>query len=118
MIIGRETLDELGFIINFEEGKISWNDMRVDMKDPTLLDNKENIQMFALQAEPDSCQEVLGRAIHIMSSGRTTPISINQLVETCHHLDGNQKFKLKKLLNKYEGVFDGTLGDWDPPQSP
>ena len=55
MIIGRKTLAELGFIINFEEGKISWNDMRVDMKDPTLLDNKENIQMFALQVEPESC---------------------------------------------------------------
>ena len=40
MIIGRETLAELGFIINFETNQISWNGMKVEMKDPTLFDKK------------------------------------------------------------------------------
>jgi hypothetical protein len=30
----------------------------------------------------------------------------------CKHLDANQQKKLLQLLQKYESLFDGTLGDW------
>ena len=55
MIIGRETLADLGFIIDFKANQISWNDMKVDMKDPAFFDNKENLTMLAMQAEPEMC---------------------------------------------------------------
>ena len=37
MIIGRETLSELGIIIDFKSNQISWNDIKVDMKNPAFL---------------------------------------------------------------------------------
>ena len=43
MIIGRATLVELGIGITFLEKQITWNDIRVEMKDPTLFDNKESL---------------------------------------------------------------------------
>jgi hypothetical protein len=30
----------------------------------------------------------------------------------CKHLSTDQKKKLPQLLQKYESLFDGTLGDW------
>ena len=52
MIIGRETLVDSGIGINFLEKQITWNDIRVDMKDPTLFDNKENLLSLAAQVDP------------------------------------------------------------------
>ena len=115
MIIGRETLAELGFIINFETNQISWNDMKVAMKDPTLFDKKELLTMFALQAEPETCHKSLNRAIQIMDLGRNEPPNINDIVDNNNHLLDDQKVKLKHLLNEYKDLFDGSLGDWNTP---
>ncbi len=32
--------------------------------------------------------------------------------DKCKHLSADQQKKLLQLLNKYESLFDGTLGDW------
>ena len=115
MIIGRETLAELGFIIDFKSNQISWNDMKVEMKHPTFFDNKENLALFAFQAEPEKCQQALKRAVHIMDMGRNSPPNINNIVNGYKHLESDHKTKLKHLLNDYEALFDGTLGDWKTP---
>ena len=111
MIIGRETLAELGFIIDFEKNQISWNDMNVGMKDPAFFDNKETF-MMATQSEPETYQRALKRALNIIEEGRQTPITIDDKVNSNDHLTNDQKLKLKQLLNKYEELFDGSLGDW------
>ena len=115
MIIGRETLAELGFIINFKTNQISWNDIKVAMKDPTLFDKKEILTMFALMAEPDICRKSLNRAIKIIDCGRTEPPNINDIVDNNNHLNDEQKVKLKHLLDEYKDLFDGSLGDWNTP---
>ena len=112
MIIGRETLAELRLIINFETSQISWNDMKVRMKDPTFSDNKGILALYASQAESESYQQALKRALHIMDMGRENPATVNDKVESNSHLTDDQKLKLKQLLNEFKELFDGTLGDW------
>ena len=112
MIIGRETLAELGFIIDFEKNQISWNDMKVGMKDPTLFDNKEILSMMATQSEPEACQQALKRALNIIDVGREAPMTIDDKVNSNDHLTDDQKLKLKQLLDEYKELFDGSLGLW------
>ena len=50
-----------------------------------------------------------------MDIGRNFPPNINDIVDNNYHLLDDQKDKLKQLLNEYEGLFDGTLGDWNTP---
>ena len=66
-----------------------------------IFDNKENLALFAFQAEPEKCQQALKRAIHIMDMGRNSPPNINNIVDGYKHLEGDQKTKLKQLLNNY-----------------
>ena len=49
--------------------------------------------------------------------GRNSPPNINDIVNGYEHLEDDQKTKLKQLLNDYEDLFDGTLGDWKLLQS-
>ena len=65
--------------------------MKVEMKNPTFFDNKENLAMFAFQAEPEKCQQALKRAVHIMDMGRNSPPNINNIVDGYKHLEGDQK---------------------------
>ena len=37
MIIGQETLQKLGIILDFKNGEIEWDNMQVEMKSPTCL---------------------------------------------------------------------------------
>jgi hypothetical protein len=37
----------------------------------------------------------------------------NEMVSKCDHLTNNERSYLKMLLQKFETLFDGTLGTWD-----
>ena len=37
MIIGQETLQKLGIILDFKNGEIGWDNMQVEMKSPTFF---------------------------------------------------------------------------------
>jgi hypothetical protein len=40
------------------------------------------------------------------------PADLKQITQNCTHLTGDEQVKLKCLLQKYEHLFDGTLGTW------
>ena len=39
--------------------------------------------------------------------------NINKIINDCTHLSIDERYDLFKLLQKYESLFDGTLGEWD-----
>jgi hypothetical protein len=41
-----------------------------------------------------------------------TPADLNKIVEECTHLEKDEQRQLLKLLQKFEQLFDGTLGTW------
>jgi hypothetical protein len=40
------------------------------------------------------------------------PADLNKIVQECTHLEKDKQRQLLKLLKKFEGLFDGTLGTW------
>ena len=112
LIIGRETLIALGIGIDFLERQITWNDVRVEMKDPTLFDNRKNLLSLAMQVDPRKCKESLDRALHILNAGREENPDLARAVHDCKHLDQSQRSKLLTVLQRYDDLFDGKLGLW------
>jgi hypothetical protein len=41
-----------------------------------------------------------------------TPVDLNKKVEECTHLERDEQRQLLKLLQRFEHLFDGTLGTW------
>jgi hypothetical protein len=41
-----------------------------------------------------------------------TPADLNKIVEECTHLEKDKQKQLLKLLQKFEELFDGSLGTW------
>ena len=86
--------------------------MNVGMKNPTFFHNKEILTMTATQAEPETCQKALKRALNVIKVGRDTPIIIDDKVNSNEDLTNDQKLKLRQLHSNYEELFDGSLGGW------
>jgi hypothetical protein len=40
------------------------------------------------------------------------PADLTKILEECTHLDNTEQKQLLKLLQKFEDLFDGTLGTW------
>ena len=106
MIIGRDLLLTLGIRIDFDTASMTWNDVSVPMK---------------------STKEVRADSYHVQDTGKTKesmervkrildakyePADLPEIVGEMDHLDTTQKGNLLDLLQKYESLFDGTLGKW------
>ena len=66
VIIGRETLQQLGISLDFKNSQIIWNDSAVEMKQPKLLDNRSNLLNLASADEPTHCVQNSQRAERIL----------------------------------------------------
>ena len=73
------------------------------MKDFDTLDTDPD---YRYQAES---QAVDPNAKNILDA-KYKPTKIKKFIEEQTHLNNKEKEKLKKLMNKYECLFDGTLG--------
>ena len=40
------------------------------------------------------------------------PADLDQVIADCTHLNEEERDSLKQLLQKYKGLFDGSLGNW------
>ena len=112
MIIGRGTLIDLGILLDFEQKEIGWKGVRVPMKEPHTLDNPDAVQAFAMSSDPESCMEATDRATSILDI-TNKEADLSKLVKECNLLDSGQRKTLLELLQRYKGLFDGTIGDWN-----
>ena len=112
VIIGRETLQQLGISLDFKNSQIIWNDSAVEMKQPKLLDNRSNLLQLANADEPSHCVQNSQRAERILDI--TSPAAdISAIVGKMQHLDQAQKEALYSLLKEHEQLFDGNIGTWN-----
>ena len=112
MIIGRDLLHELGIDLLFSTGVMTWDSATIPMRDPSQL---RASQIDAFEAEifsihdPDTTD---AERIQSIIDVKYAPQDIGKIVEACDELSEKEKDKLKKLLTKFESLFDGTLGTW------
>jgi hypothetical protein len=67
--------------------------------------------------EPQTLRDEYSRATKILDADYN-PASLDDVIQTCENLHVEEQHQLKILLQKYEHLFDGTLGEFnlDPNQ--
>jgi hypothetical protein len=113
MIIGRDLLEELGMDFLFSEGLMKWDNATVLMKDTEWLDN-QFIEVFTNEVlsmhDPDTTDAA---CIQDIIESKYTPADLPKIVEECSILTKDEQKKLLALLERFEPLFDGTLGTWE-----
>jgi hypothetical protein len=62
--------------------------------------------------EPQTLRDVYSRAFKILDA-KYKPASLDDVIMTCENLHVEEQHQLKTLLQKYEYLFDGTLGEFN-----
>ena len=106
LIIGRDVLSQLGIILNFKERLITWNDAHVEMR---TFDVNQQDHFFIQDSKP--VQESTNRMKKILDA-KYEKADLYEVTKGLKYLSTEKQAKLRKLLRKYEELFDGTLGKW------
>ena len=108
MIMGRDLLQELGIILNFQDATIQWEHGICPMKS---TDKKTTYQINAAIVDSKPLQEATTRMKQILEA-KYEPANLHEVVNSCKNLQLKDKQALYSLLSKYKDLFDGSLGHW------
>ena len=106
MIIGRDLLSELGITLNFKDHTIQWDDIEIPMK-PEDATSKEHFHI----ADSPTLDSATERIKHILDA-KYEAANLKEIAENCTHLNKSKQQSLQTLLEKYDLLFDGSLGTW------
>src|SRR5210317_31283 len=112
MIIGRHLLQEIGLVFLLRQGLMTWENASVPMKGDEYwssqnIDENE-LNLFFLQ-DPDTMEI---EWIQYILDAKYSPADIREEVHKCTELNNSERKELLSLLNKYQNLFDGSLGEW------
>ena len=119
MILGIDTLVKLGVVLDFNTKSITIDSQTLPMRSMhSLKDYSKLCKQMEKFAEPASTRDATKRVVRILDA-KYEKADLPKVVEdNCAHLTSSQRGKLLKLLEEFEELFDGTLGDWqDEPVS-
>jgi hypothetical protein len=115
LIIGVETMKEFGIILDFKDQIITIDDDTLPMRDITNLPLPRkrglDFQNLASSLEPTSTEMATQRAVQILDANYKKAY-LPEVVRTCTHLSQHEQNELIEVLQEFEDLFDGTLGDW------
>ena len=108
IIIGRDLLQELGIDLKFSDHTIHWDNASAPMRAADILqqDSVDSISETLFEEIID--EDVIQR----MTEAKYSPADLPAEVNKNSHLTKDEQQQLLQLLQKYEGLFDGTLGEW------
>ena len=103
-ILGRDILRKLGKILNFENKTITWQEVSVSMRPPNCTAK----EFFVIK---ESCP-VQNAAKRITQSldAEYKKINLKSIIMNLNYLKDKHENSLLELVQKYEEMFDGTLG--------
>jgi len=116
LILGTKTLKKLGVILNFQDKTITMDDVILPMHSSLKL---SKLQMakdlrglnYTLSPEPISIAVATKRVVEILDA-KYEKADLPAICKALIHLTKDQQEQLLTLLQKYEELFDGTLGEW------
>ncbi len=120
LIIGKQTLHDIGAVLDFKEKTITIDDILLPMRNINNLQLKSSIsRTFKLNAnyaqEPESTRNATKRVIEILGA-KYVKADLPSIVKNNYaHLSTPHQDSLLALLLKYEELFDGMLEDWKLP---
>ena len=108
-IIGREVLIGLGIILDFNNKTIEWDDKILPMQPNPMkpVVSQPNDDLY----RSDTIGKVDASGYHskTIKESNYGKVDVAEVVNSCSHLSSSQKRDLKRLLQKYTRLFDGTL---------
>jgi hypothetical protein len=69
------------------------------------------IEDYLIANEPQTLRGEYSQATKILDA-EYKPESLDDVIKTCDNLHVEEQHQLKTLLQKYEHLFDGTLGEF------
>ncbi len=120
LIIGKQTMHDLGVKLDFQEKTISIGKILLPMRNIVNLQLKPRItralrKNTCFAQEPISTRSTTKRMVKILDAKFEKADLPAIIRENCSHLTANNREKLLSVLLKFESLFDGTLGDWKLP---
>jgi hypothetical protein len=115
MIIGRDLLGVLGIIMSFNDHTVTWDTDTIPMKDRdigTLSSVEALIEIYMIANEPQTLRDEYSRATKIVDADFKSA-SLDDVIKTCENHHVEEQHQPKELLQKYEHLFDGTLGEFN-----
>ena len=112
LIIGTETMEELGIVLNFKRRCITIDQIELPMRRLQELQQPNLVFQMFKNPEPLSTADLTKRATRILDA-KYEKANLQEIVDTCTHLDTVEREQLLQLLEKFEHLFDGNLGDWN-----
>jgi hypothetical protein len=116
IILGVETTEEYGIILNFKDKMITVDVVELPMRNINYLQGSSTIRALRLihsLAMGLQSTEVATKHVTRILDAKYQKADLQSIVkDKCKHLSANQQKKLLQLLTKYKSLFDGTLGDW------
>ena len=110
MIIGRDLLNELGMDFSFKQGTMTWDFAEIPMKPENALADLDQFEQECMFLhDPDTTEAERIQQIHDL---KYAPADLQKELDQCPDLASDQKEKLLGLLQKFEELFDGSLGKW------
>ena len=109
MIIGQDLMNELGIDILYSKRTVEWDGMTIPLKE---IDAKVETAYYIR----DSFQLDESEAIKKILDAKYEAADLKDVVKDQDHLKEEEQQKLLTLLQKYEILFDGTLGKWKDAQ--
>jgi hypothetical protein len=129
MIMGRDLISELKLILDFDTQCITWDNIDKPMKSQgdlstetthyedlyTALLSPVSTVLYDVHAEiyePEHVHAAIKRQTRILDA-KYEAADLREIVESISTINDTEKGELLRLLQKYEELFDGTLGDWE-----
>ena len=118
LIIGTKTMTELDIILDFNHRIITINEIKLPMRDIEDLpvSNKKALSFntcLANKYEPQSTELATQRVVKILDANYVKANLPEIVRNNCAHRNPVEQWNLLGLLEEFEDLFDGTLGDWD-----
>ena len=115
LILGTQTLNKLGVTLNFKDKTINMEDITLPMYHSIHLSKhlmaRRAKQNYSLSPEPNSTAVATKRMVEILDA-HYEKADLPAICKACVHLTTKQQQQLLTLLQNFEELFDGTLGDW------
>jgi hypothetical protein len=115
LAINRDLLGELGIIMNFNDRTVTWDTDTTPMKygdTYTLSSLGALIEVYMSANESQTLRYEYSSATKIIDS-EYNPASLDDVIKTYENLHVKEQHQLKILIQKYEHLFDGTLGKFN-----
>jgi hypothetical protein len=116
LIIGKQTLHDIGSMLDFKERTITIDDILLPMRNINNLQLKPSIsRAFKLNSsfaqEPASTRNATKRVVEILDAKYDKADLPSIVKNNCPHLSTSHCNLLLAMLLKFEELFDGMLGD-------